>query len=258
MSPRIPLILRSDVVRSVGLQHQALCVQAYDRAAQWFPLERIVELRCFGAVALSTPAQLACLVAGIRIAWFSTEGCWLGISLPADTKPAEFNLSIQQFVQRPDWETLLDYFKQAQERRALLEVVPQLQLRLSDLRSESVQAAFATALRSHVPDANQLLQQLEHMLQARAASIWTTLGLPLPQVSQQQGQPPLVRLLARLAMWQVYPALWRERHKLCLHWSTAASKLSWLERNTPNLERQAHELAQRFRHWLEEQQFPTR
>ncbi len=224
-------------------------------ADQWFPFERLTELRCYGPVRLEPEVAPHCLRTGIALHWFAGNGDWLGLALPAKarTDGDDIERLLTELTHRADWQTRLSYFVAAEERNLMLQFLTQSQLRVPELRTEAVRAHAESVLKSAANLGDALLRHLRQALIARTAASWAAAQLPAALVSSLPNRLAIPAVLARLADWELLAVLWRLRHRIDSIWRNPAHRLAFLEANLPDVDRLLASLMRNFKTWVQQQ-----
>lgn len=144
-----PLYLDGRERLSVSLDGPALCVRGLKRADGRYPLGRVSRVMVSGVVHWQTEALLACMKTGIMVCFMDADGAIVGHCVSATHRPTSLGRRLDEFLDRPDWETLYQNWCESAERDAILTLQRRLHIRFPSLRARDVRKTLlqhATAL----------------------------------------------------------------------------------------------------------------
>lgn len=204
MGSRRPLYLEGRPGTRVRLEGPALTVQAPRQAPAWYPLRRLSRIVVGGEVDWEIAALAACLRAGIVVSVLDGQGRYAGLCLGA--RPARPGLAqcIEEFALRPDWQEHYRLWYSAMERRAVLEVVRRLRLRVPDLRPRTVRRACMRGFRRLAEDArvHRVQAFFRAALAGMAAQAAKELGITPQMLVDESRGLRLMGDLASLMQWE--------------------------------------------------------
>lgn len=162
-----PLYLDGREPLSVSLDGPALCVRGLKRADGRYPLGRVSRVLVSGIVNWQTEALVACMKAGIMVCFADADGVIVGHCVGANHRPTSLSRRLDEFLDRPDWETLYQNWRESAERDAILTLQRRLKIRFPSLRARDARKALfqhATSLMpSGLPDHHIVIRLQGHL-----------------------------------------------------------------------------------------------
>ena len=201
-----PLYLHAGEPLTVSLDGPALRVSRCGHADQRFPLRRISRVMVSGSASWSTHALLACADEGITICFLKADGMprarWIGRA----TKRGELAQRWQDFLDRPDWQSLYTQWRIALSRRAVRICAWRMGWSATgDPRTMHRAICEATGAVANVEELRAVRQRLHGMVYARALEELGSVGLGAGDVSVTHLAPDLVTAV----QWGLRPELTR-------------------------------------------------
>ena len=201
-----PLYLHAGEPLTVSLDGPALRVSRSGHADQRFPLRRISRVMVSGSASWSTPALLACADEGITICFLKSDGMprarWIG----RETKRSELVQRWQDFLDRPDWQSLYTQWRIALSRRAVRVCAWRMGWSATgDPRSMHQAICEATRAVANREELRAVRRRLHGMVYARALEELGRVGLGARDVCVTHLAPDLVTAV----QWGLRPELTR-------------------------------------------------
>ncbi|MCZ7627162.1 MAG: hypothetical protein FIA96_07385 [Betaproteobacteria bacterium] len=175
-----PLYLDGREPLSVSLDGPALCVRGLKRADGRYPLGRVSRVMVSGAVHWQTEALLACMKAGVIVCFTDADGVIVGHCLGATQRATSLSRRLDEFLDRPDWETLYRNWCESAERDAILQLQRRLRLQFPSLRTRDVQKTllqYATSLMPAAVPHHHIVVRLQGHLHALVLDLLRRSGL---------------------------------------------------------------------------------
>lgn len=205
MTPDLkPLYLDGAQAVVVTLDGPALRVAQAGRSAGRYPLCRLSRVIVSGTVDWATPALIACLRAGVVVTFLDKDGELAGLCIGACANGVNLHNHLEEFALRPDWPAHYANWYAAMERRGILGLVKRMNLRVDDLRPETVRHCYAKHLSARVSPrvVRRTTGYLEAALAACAAQTAFDCGIPVALLTDEGQGFRLTRDLGRLLGWE--------------------------------------------------------
>ncbi len=202
-----PLYLDAQQPLSVVLDGPALCVRGLKRADGRYPLSRVSRVMVSGMVQWQTDALLACMKAGIIVCFADAEGVMVGHCVGVNHRPTSLSQRLDEFLDRPDWETLYRNWCESAERDAILTLQRRLRIRFPSLRARDVRKTLfqqATSLRSSGVPYQHIVTRLQGHLHALVLDLLRRSGLGAELEVLRNVGLDLHRDFCRLLWWDLY------------------------------------------------------
>lgn len=164
---RSPLFLDVSVANTVALDGVALRVQTHERVDVWYPLRRLARVVVTGRVDWETQALLACLEAGVPVAFRRRDGTLIGHCLSEVSSRVSLEALLVSAVQLPEGEGVYQRWLVACWENWVARAVLVLGEEDGSLRARDVEARVLAALPRHLPCAPGLFRR---QMQALVAS----------------------------------------------------------------------------------------
>jgi hypothetical protein len=189
----------------VHLDGPALRVAREGAADDRFPLRRLSRVLVRGPVSFEGESLVACLAAGVGLAFVDGAGARLGTCLPAAVPRDVTVFLLQDATEAGVAVGALDAWCRAEERRAVIGAVTALALRVPDLRRRTVERHVAARLDAVVPALGEsLVMRAAALVDAALATFLVREGLGW---SWQGGRDPALDVRAALGR-ALEPRLW--------------------------------------------------
>lgn len=211
---RKPLYLDGTQPLRVVLDGPSLLVLAAHTAPRRFPLARISRILVTGQVTWENEALTACLDHGVPLTFLSPDGTARGFALPSSDPATPDNEKLEAFLAQPDWRSRYTDWLRAYERREILSLLRQLQLRTRDLRPEPVRELVESHLTGQIPlvACRTMKNLLDGMLAGRLARHLVNLAwAPALLVDRQPGFH-FIRDAVTVLGWRFYADIERFLH----------------------------------------------
>lgn len=157
----------------VHLDGPALRVERAGSADGRFPLRRVSRVVARGPVSFEGDSLVACLAAGIALAFVDARGGRLGACLPATAPRDATAFLLDEAMQAGIAANLLDGWRRAEERRQVLAAVCALGLTVPDLRRATIERHVLVRLQRMAPAAPvELLALRTAVLIDAAVATW--------------------------------------------------------------------------------------
>lgn len=200
-----PLYLAGTEQVQVSLDGPALLVRGPARADGRYPLSRLSRVIVQGAVEWTTPALLACLRAGIPVAFMDRSGKPLGLCFGAQRVTGLGSL-VRRFLELPDWRFRYRGWLDAMEWRAALDLARARGWHLKGMRPRIAWRSLVLGVQREFPghDLQVWYRYLERLTEAYAAEALARNGFGLELLCWKYRDFNLVAGLARVLSWEVH------------------------------------------------------
>ncbi len=251
-----PFYLHGNTGMSVSLDGPALRVNAPQRAASLYPLQRISRVISSGPVEWTTPALLACAQRGITITFLSPGGTILAYLFGETYLRTGLDGRLRDLLDRPDWQERYRDWNRAMEswgRRALLK---RLNPELAQLSPTQLKTLLDQTKHRYASPAvcRYLDRRLRGLLAALVTEQLSAVGLSAERLHAFEGRLNLVEDVVELLAWDLYlPVLelLQRRHGAPIRLEDAAL-VRLFEARSRRLQRLGRSLLNRLHGWLVE------
>ncbi|MEE9322531.1 MAG: CRISPR-associated endonuclease Cas1 [Granulosicoccus sp.] len=208
-----PLYIAAQDPVLITLDGPALRLKQEHKALRWYPLVRVSRIIASNKTQWQAASITECLKRGIPIVFFTPNNGVTGWAVPSTIAPGSFASRLSELVTRPDWQSDIDNWHRAKERRAAISTLKRVKFRSSETRpSFLINQVLAHIDRGWSGVTLHRLMQLQPVVAGVIMVRLQAVHAPL-EILAIPGTTSIVHRIWEILRWDLLQQLAKEQHQ---------------------------------------------